>query len=167
MKIVTDTCSLINFCNADALSIVCKLQGHRFFVSSGVLGECRPQTAAEVIRLKAAGKLDFIDDDDIPAAQVLDLLATQRLGVGEIEAIAACESLSLSLCSDDGPARKLATRILGKQRVVGSIRVLRWCVEESIISCDAAFGIFETMVACGGFLPPTEHSFFCPGIAAC
>lgn len=167
MKIVTDTCSLINLCNANALSIACKLQEHQIFVSSGVLGECRLQTAAEIVMLKAAGTLEFINDDDVPAARVLDLLATQRLGAGETEAIAACEALGFSLCSDDGPARKLGIRILGKQRVVGSIRILRWCVEEKIISCDAAFDFFDTMIACGGFLPPTEHSFFCSGTTDC
>lgn len=145
----------------------CGLRRCRFWVSPGVVGECRAECAAELLALKAGGALSFIDDAEIPAARVLELLAQFGLDPGETESIAACESLGYSLCSDDGAARKLAAQLLGTFRVIGSLRILRWCVEERVVRCSAAFGVFGTMRDRGGFLPSMDQGFFCSGLPHC
>jgi predicted nucleic acid-binding protein len=99
----------------------------------------------------------------VPAPRVLELLAGHGLGEGETEAIAACEALGYMLCSDDKPARDLGVSLLGAPRVLGSIRLLRWCVEEKLVECTAAFSMFAVMKQSGGFLPKMEQSFFCAG----
>lgn len=167
MNFVIDACSIINLNNAGALEVALGLQSHRFWVCPGVVGECRPEVAARLLALIAGGELGFIADDRMSAARVLELLDRHGLGVGETESIATCEALGYGLCSDDRPARRLGQQLLGQRRVTGTLRLLQWCVKEELVRCGVAFGFFETMLARGGFLPPTSQGFFCSGTSAC
>ena len=167
MNVIIDACSVINLSNADALDITCRLTRCRFWVCPGVIIECRAELTARLFALNAEGAIGFIADGDMPATRVLQLLDQHGLGAGETESIAACEALGYALCSDDGPARKLAGRLLGSPRVTGSLRLLRWCVEEQIVTCEAAFNLFGIMLARGGFLPSMRQEFFCAGMPNC
>jgi hypothetical protein len=167
VNVIIDACSLINLNNANSLDMVCGLTRCRFWVCPGVIDECRAQCAARIFSLNATGALGFIDDGEMPATRVLELLAQHGLGSGETESIAACETLNYRLCTDDGPARKLAGQLLGTTRVMGSLRVLQWCVEERIVRCGIAFDLFGTMRNRGGFLPKATQEFFCSGMPGC
>jgi predicted nucleic acid-binding protein len=167
VNVVIDSCSVINLHNVDALDIACRLTRCRFWVCPSVLAECRAESAARLLALNDSGLLSFINDREMPAARVLDLLAQHGLGDGETQAVAACEAFNFALCSDDGPARRLATQLLGADRVLGSLRVLRWCVQEELVKCRAAFQLFVSMRELGGFLPSTRHEFFCSGTPGC
>jgi predicted nucleic acid-binding protein len=167
VNLAVDACSLINLSNAGALSLVCRLTRCRLWLCSGVAGECGGECAVQLLSLVAAGDILRIEDAAMPAARVLDLLDRHGLGQGETEAIAACEKFGYTLCSDDGPARALGTSMLGAPRVIGSIRLLQWCVEEQLVECLAAFGLFGTMRDRGGFLPKMERTFFCADARSC
>ena len=54
-----------------------------------------------------------------------------------------------------------AKSFVGEDRVIGSLRLLRWCVEETVISCDEAHAFALQMIKAGGFLPDMGHEFFC------
>ena len=167
MNVIIDACSLINLSNADALDVTCRLSRCRLWVCPGVIIECRAEVAARLFALEAEGTIGFIADDKMPAARVLGLLDQHGLGAGETESIVACEALGYGFCSDDGPARKLAEGLLGSPHVTGSLRLLRWCVEEQLVDCKAAFNLFGIMLARGGFLPSMRREFFCTGGAEC
>nr|WP_137117914.1 hypothetical protein [Azospirillum argentinense] len=158
---VIDACSVINLTNADALELVCQLPRRRFWISPAVLIETGPTCSHAVQSLLADGLMDVIDDSAISAELYADLLISGGLGDGETECIVACIGLGYDLCCDDKKARALGQKHLGQDRVVGTIRLLRWCVEENLIECNAAFRIFRTMKAAGGFLPKLQSSFFC------
>jgi predicted nucleic acid-binding protein len=111
--------------------------------------------------------IGFIDDAVVPTAIFLKLLADHELGEGETESIATCVALGYGLCCDDKKARFLGETVLGKKRITGSIRVLRWCVEEKLILCGEAFNFFGVMRSAGGFLPKMPQVFFCSGILGC
>lgn len=167
VNLAVDACSLINLSNAGALSLVCRLKRCRLWISSGVAGECGGECAVQLLSLAATGGISRIDDATMPATRILDLLGEHGLGQGETEAIAACEKFGFTLCSDDGPARTLGAALLGASRVTGSVRLLQWCVEEQLIGCIAAFGLFGVMRDCGGFLPRIERPFFCADTKDC
>ena len=167
MNVIIDACSIINLSNADALDVTCRLSRCRFWVCPGVIIECRAEVAARLLALKTEGAIGFIADGEMPAARVLELLDQHGLGAGETESIVACEALGYGFCSDDGPARRLAERLLGSSRVTGSLRLLRWCVEEQLVPCEAAFSLFRAMLASGGFLPSMRKDFFCTGGPDC
>jgi len=128
-----------------------------------VVSECQVGSAAAILALQAADAVGFLDDDIVPTDLFLDLLAEHDLGDGETECIAICRINGHGMCCDDRKARELARALLGQGRVIVTIRLLRWCVEEGLIDCQQAFALFRTMRAAGGFLPPTQQEFFCVG----
>lgn len=126
-----------------------------------VVSECQVGSAAAILELQATDAVHFLDDDILPADLFLNLLAEHDLGDGETECIAICQINGHGVCCDDRKARDLARIVLGPERVIGTIRLLRWCVEDGLIDCQRAFAYFRTMRAAGGFLPVTQPEFFC------
>ena len=167
MNVILDASSVINLDNVSALDAACRLVRCRFWLTPLVVGECQPSSAAKLLELKTAGALGFVDDTAIPTELFLSLLAEYDLGEGETEALSVCHVLGYDLCCDDKRARRLANEILGDQRVIGSLRVLRWCVEEAFLDCTSAFQLFQGMRAAGGFLPRVSRPFFCEGSSGC
>lgn len=158
-----DSSSVINLFNAGVLALLCQLEEHDFAVPPMVIGECHGECAAELLALRDQGCLAFIDDDVVDADQYLALLEAHRLGAGETECMAVAAAEDYNVCCDDRRAREAATSLIGEGRVIGSLRLLRWCVERLVIDCGEAFSAFEIMRQRGGFLPQTPQSFFCGG----
>jgi predicted nucleic acid-binding protein len=161
VDLAVDASSIINLYNARALATVSRLARCRLWLSPLVVGECEPTCAEEILRLKAANALRLIDSDSIPADLFLRLLHEHSLGEGETECIAVCLSGPFVLCCDDSRARAVAAARLGSERVIGSLRLLCWCVDEGILSSEAAFGFYRRMKAAGGFLPELTLEWFC------
>lgn len=167
MNVVIDASSIINLENAEVLDTVVQLQRCQLWLTPIVIGECQPTCAARLVALRENSEVQFVDEEQIPADLFLDLLAQHQLGDGETEAIATAKALEFGLCCDDLQARNLARELLGEARVIGSLRLLRWCVEESLFSCGTAFGYFGMMSEAGGFLPNTPNTFFCENLPNC
>jgi len=118
--------------------------------------------------LQSDGCLHLLDDSEIPGELYLEYLSEFELGDGETECLAVCEVKSdFAVCTDDRKARQVAQTLFGAERVMGSIRVLRWCVESGSIDCGTAFELLRGMKASGGFLPDVERQFFCAQTSHC
>ena len=167
LNYVIDACSLINLNNADSLDAACQLRGCDLWVSPIVIGECQPTCAATIMRLHNGGQLHVIDDNQIPSNIFLDLLFEYQLGDGETEAVAAARHCGFGLCCDDRQARNLGKKILGTDKVVGSLHILKLCVEEDLFNCSRASELLTSMQAAGGFLPSMSNSYFCGGVPGC
>jgi predicted nucleic acid-binding protein len=147
------------------LKIACQLTKRQFIVTPLVIEECQLTLAAELLELRIAGAVAALEDKEIPGDLFIQLLADLGLGEGETECLVVClTNGDIDVCCDDGKARQTGKSLLGAGRVVGSMRVLRWCVEEELIDCEAAYASFVKMREGGGFLPEMNHDFFC---AAC
>lgn len=156
-----DSSSIINLFNAGALALLCQLEEHQFFVPPMVVGECHGDCAAELVMLREQGCVSFIDDDAVDADQYLALLEAHRLGAGETECMAVAACNDYCVCCDDRRARQAASNLIGKERVIGTLRLLQWCVQSLVFDCAAAFAAFVAMRDSGGFLPDTAQAFFC------
>ena len=161
MRLLLDSSSVINLFNAGALVLLCRFEGHEFFVPPMVVGECHGDCASELLNLKNEGCINFLDDDTVDADHYLELLEQYQLGAGETECMAVAAADDFNVCCDDRKAREKTAILIGKDKVFGSLRLLRWMVESVIIDCGAAFSAFQTMKQEGGFLPDTPKSFFC------
>lgn len=161
MPLLIDACAAINLHNCGKLALVCSLPGISIELSPIVVSECGLGCAAEIISLETAGLIRFVPDDEISTDRFLELVAEQDIGDGELESITVCEATGRSFCTDDGAARRLASRLLGAARVMGSLRLLKMAVEASLIPCSEAFAGYLTMRDNGGFLPQLETHFFC------
>lgn len=156
-----DSSSIINLFNAGALALLCRLEEHEFCVSPMVVGECHGDCAAVLVQLRDEGCLTFIDDDVVDADQYLALLDVHGLGAGETECMAVAAADDYGVCCDDWKARQAAKNLIGEEKIVGSLRLLQWCVQGLVIDCEQAFVAFLSMKEMGGFLPDMPQSFFC------
>lgn len=164
MKYVIDSCSLINLQNGQGLPLVLRLARSSLQVGPIVIGE----TGTEIEEtLRASGTATFLDDSAVPAAAYLALLSAHRLGEGETEALTLAQHHGLILCSDDRKAREVGKRLLGEERVIGSLRLMRWCVEEDLCKCTRAYETSVAMRDHGGFVPALPQEFFCETVEDC
>jgi predicted nucleic acid-binding protein len=125
--------------------------------------ESGPTCAAVTLQLQQRGLINFLDDDQIDAERFLALLDAHRLGAGETECVAIAADTDHYVCCDDRRARTMAAGIIGAKRVFGTVRVLRWCVEQRLIDCTEARRLLRVMRESGGFLPDTPQTYFCTG----
>lgn len=160
MQVAIDASSLINLSNAGALELALSQPNCEFLVSPMVAGECHAECVAEIMRLRQFRPITLIRDDQIDAEVYLDLLATYALGEGEMECIALCLSSQRMLCCDDRKARYVASELLGKRAVIGSIRLLKWSVNCERTSASQAYEIYLKMKTAGGFLPALDRNWF-------
>jgi predicted nucleic acid-binding protein len=161
VPLLIDACAAINLHNCGQLPLICSVPGIEIEFSPIVVSECGLGCAAEIMSLEAAGLIRFVPDAEISTDRFLELLADQDIGDGELESIAVCELMGHSFCTDDAAARRLAIRLLGVERVMGSLRLLKKAVEASAIQCTDAFAGYIGMREAGGFLPELASTYFC------
>lgn len=154
---------MINLVNGGALEMVCALEGIEWWLPPVVVDESGPSCAAAMLDLQQRGLIHFLDDDEVNAERFLALIDAHRLGAGETECMAIAVEAEYHICCDDRRARQVAADLIGPDRVFGTIRVLRWCVEQRLIACDEAKRLLRSMREQGGFLPDTPQTFFCRG----
>jgi predicted nucleic acid-binding protein len=163
VRLLIDACAVINLHNCGKLAIVCSLPDIEIALSPIVVSECGLRCAAEIIALQAAGRIHFVPDAEISPDRFLDLVAEHDIGDGELESIAVCERTERSFCTDDAAARRLASNLLSAANVMGSLRLLKFAVEASLLNCTDAFAGYIEMRDSGGFLPELGTDFFCSG----
>ncbi len=163
MRALLDSCSIINLVNVDALALACSLDNIDWWVPPVVIAEIDARCEAAIANTLPNGRLGLIDDADVDADLYLRILDEHRLGAGETECIAIALAGDHSICLDDRRARRVAETLLGPDRTFGTVRLLRWCVEQERIACGDAKTLLRGMRDRGGFLPDTPQSFFCRG----
>jgi len=162
VAIALDASSLINLSNADALEVALGIPNTNFLISPIVAGECHADCVAEFVRLSATCSIQFVQDNEIDADAYLELLALHDLGQGETECLIVCAAGGHSICCDDRKARAVATAMLGQDRVLGSLRLLKLAVEHGQATPANAFQMYQAMVTAGGFLPDLPFEWFQP-----
>lgn len=158
--IIADTCALINLHNCGMLELA--LAGAQGLVRVGpsVIGECDPALVGSLIACRRNGLLDLLDDSSISSVRFMDIQSNFAIGDGETECIAMAEFHNAQICCDDKKARRVATQLLGPQRVMGSLRLLQMAVSSDLCEPQAAFDGYLQMKVCGGFLPVVELAYF-------
>lgn len=154
---------MINLVHAGAFELICTLDEIEWWLPPVVVDESGPSCAAITLELQQRGLINFLDDNSVNAERFLELLDVHRLGAGETECMAVALESDFHICCDDRRARLAAINLIGADRVLGTIRVLRWCVEQHKIECGQAKFLLRLMREQGGFLPDTPQSFFCRG----
>ena len=152
MNDIFDASAMLNLAHDDVLSTVLQIPSLFAYVGPQVRSECG-SIAPMLDTLIATGQLILLDDGDLPAASFLALLERGGLGAGETECLAFAKIGDHTVCCDDRRARMVIARELGQKRVIGSIGLLVQAMHCKVLTLDAAFGAYEQMRQCGGFLP--------------
>jgi predicted nucleic acid-binding protein len=160
LRLIGDTCGVINAFKAGALDVVLLLESHTFVLGPAVMTES--VHLQEVVKGHInAGRLTTPDDNSIAATTVASISGNYNLGIGESECIAICQSdPSLAFWSDDRRARVVAAALLGASRVIGTADLLRECVAQGLMSPLDAYTAYELARSRGAFLPPLDRAAF-------
>lgn len=143
MKLICDTCAVINSFKAGALDVILSLEGSSFQLVPAVAGESI-QLREEVQRHIDSGRIVLADEGLISATVVASVSGGYNLGIGESECIVICQSDNeLTLWTDDHRARSVASTLLGADRVVGTCDLLRACVARRLLPPLDAYTAYE------------------------
>jgi predicted nucleic acid-binding protein len=154
---VLDASSLINMVNSGVSEKLLSLPNHRFVIGPQALAECATQK--EFIQRYLGRSLSVLPDDALLASAFFGLLEEYGLGLGETECLTFAVQYQANVCSDDRRAREMCICVLGKERVLGTARLLREAVAAKMLTPEDALGAYCTMKALGAFLPgiPTDY----------
>ncbi len=152
MSYLFDACALLNLTNGGVLTHALALPASSFLICNAVYAEIR-SIREDLQCLIDAGILRFIDDNSISASQYLELKEKHELGDGETECIVFAISNYCTLVFDDNAARKTAHKLIGENRVTGSIGILRACVAHSLLTREEAYAAYVRMKNAGGYFP--------------
>jgi predicted nucleic acid-binding protein len=159
-NIILDTCSILNMVNGNILSTICSLP-YSFLIGPIVLDECTKQSCPELVNEIEGSRITLLNGSSLPVSTFTTLSSQYGLGDGETECIGYAKTFTYHMCTDDQTARSASERELSKQRVFGSLRLIKDTAQRGIIDCNDAFGVYSKMKAMGGFLPKLQSNHFC------
>lgn len=162
-KICLDACSVINLVNCNNFRSVLSLENTTFFMGPSVYDEViKVPEQKEIINTLISDGLIEIYEGEINVELVDSFFETYQLGDGETETVAICNQNGYSMCCDDRLARAMAETIIGEEKTMGSLRLLKFAVQAGTILCTDAFIAYQVMITEGGFLPKNiNNHFFC------
>lgn len=162
MKSILDACTITFLTNGNLLDIVLRIEGRTWYVGQIVFEECRykGKIIPELEQAVNDGRITLLDDSTINAADFLNLLETHGLGDGETECLIHALSSDYVVCTDDKKARRVCASLLGQNRVVGTLTLIREAVESNLISSEGAMLAYQLMKSKGAFLPDVSADFF-------
>lgn len=159
MNSVFDASCIINLFNGDSLEAVLSLNEFSFFIGPIVKSECITNQE-EITNFINKNELTEIGADEISGGLFLQLLQQHKLGEGETECLAYCSSSDTLMACDDERARRIGKQELGEQRVIGTLALVKMCVQERLLTDTEALRKVEQMKSRGAFLPIVDVDFF-------
>lgn len=154
-----DSCCLVNVINS-GFSHALIGAGNRSFQFQGLVEDEIQRHEETVHELQQAGLLISLSGRTIFASEVADIVNRHNLGLGEAECIAISAKNGCALASDDRRARTVAISLLGRERVTGSIGLIRDALQSGAVSKIEAESAYRAMIAGGAFLPAYSISLF-------
>ena len=159
MKSVFDASCIINLLNGDSLGAVLSLSEYTFLIGPIVKSECIINQN-EITNFINKNMLTEINADEISGGVFLHLLQQHKLGEGETECLAYCLSSDTLMACDDKRARRIGKQELGEQKVIGTLALLKTCVQYRLLTDTEALRKVEQMKSRGAFLPIVDLKFF-------
>lgn len=158
---ILDTCTIINLYNAGILSAVLELNGIDFHIGELVLDECSKNLDQKsfIERCINSGCLYLIEE--LPLDEILLIKNKYILGIGESESLALALKHGINIATDDKKARTISSKLLGKERLSGSIYFIKSLIQEGKIDCDKGLLLIDIMKKSGGFLPKMHRNSLC------
>jgi hypothetical protein len=152
--VVADTCAVWNVLSSRVLHGSCINSGFEFALTVFVLYEClhkprkevteedaRLQDRLRTARAKGQFKSYELSIEDLQDVAILE--QRKRLSKGELASMAFARRVNLSFQTDDQGARKLASSVLGPDRVQTTPHVLGWLVFSGRLGDGDLSGIVE------------------------
>lgn len=159
MDYILDASCLINLVNGNVLHRVADIPMTSFAVGPVVMRECI--TIRKIIEsIVESRRILLLDDSDMRADLFISILERYNLGPGETECIVSAKKFEFAICTDDKKARAVAGLEIGRERVSGSLGLLKAAVGAEVFSAENAYQSYVKMVGRGAFLPSVKLSYF-------
>jgi predicted nucleic acid-binding protein len=149
---IVDACALINMANGGILRVVLAIPGNSYFIGPMVRDESGA-IEPDIEHAIQIGRLQVRDTKKVPGSLYVGLLTKHGLGEGETECIAIARTGDYVVASDDRRARIAVVEELGKERLTGSIGLLRLAITRGLIDRADAYKAYQLMQTTGSFLP--------------
>ena len=154
-----DNCHIVNFHNIGAVPYYSNFNPGKFVCPAGVILEFERTFADALHAYEAAGWLARTSVD-IDAVDLANFVSNENLGLGESSAILECLRGGGHFVCDDRKARGVGTRLLGPDRVTGSIGLLKQLVGLGSISAAEACEFNMMIRETGGFVPMMDLGYW-------
>lgn len=154
-----DTCSWINLANCGLLETVLDfLRGPKAIVGA-VQMEMNGSYRALFDILRADSRCDIcqsvVDPDELQ-----EFIRAENIGQGEAQSILACRDHGLFFVCDDRRARLVAERIIGQDKVIGTIGILCSLLAAGALDlADVLLGV-RKIIDAGGFVPAMDDAYW-------
>ena len=106
------------------------------------------------------GRVGVLDDSEISGTLFLTPLERYKLGPGGTECLTYAINSDVMICSDDLKARQVAAGEFGRERVTGTLGLLRDVVLTGVTTDLITWEAYERMKQAGAFLPDIDRNFF-------
>ncbi|KAF0807023.1 hypothetical protein A6D6_01022 [Alcanivorax xiamenensis] len=153
MHYIIDTCTVINFHNANITSLVLSRCEDAVYIGEICLAEVDEEQKATLTPYINSGRVEVLSANELDLDAFIEAKTEMILGDGETECIIWAMAANLCICTDDGRARKKAKEVLGDDLVTGSLGLLKRLVECEVITVESAFLMYSMMIESGAFLP--------------
>lgn len=147
-----DATVLINFCEANALALVVRTVPPPRMVLRDVLEELQSETCRRQVEdAIARGEFTVAEVD----AAELETWAeyTLRLDPGESATLAVAAGRGWSVAMDERAARRLAEKDVGRDRLTGTVGILRAAVDDDAITLEGGNELLRRMIQAGYWSP--------------
>ena len=162
MNIVLDACSIINLVNGNCIDKVLQLD-YAFYIGDMLLEQEILSVEQKIIlEMLIQNRHLQILSSNVSISNFIEFTKKHDLGLGESECLLLCKNLGYTICTDDKKARICSGNELGKEKVVGSLYLLKASVKATLINCGDAIDYYKLMRFKGGFLPKNlDQNYFC------
>lgn len=148
--LVLDACVLITFGNAGALDVLLGLSRHALVAPLRVIGEIVRPPARDAVRtaidngMLATTSIDLSDPLEQRLLRRFDAMPAFR-NRADAEVLTIASARRCIVCSDERAVREVATAEVGRERVAGSLDVLKWAVVENRLSVAGAVKLVKRL----------------------
>ncbi|TIO34973.1 hypothetical protein [Mesorhizobium sp.] len=154
-----DTCSWINLVNCGLLeTVLAFLRGQKAIVSAVQME--MSGTYRELFDALQSDSQCGLCQSEVDPAELQEFIRAENIGQGEAHSILACRDRDISFVCDDRRARAVAERIIGKEKVIGSIGILCSLLATGILDIEETLLCLDKMIEAGGFLPTMDTDYW-------
>ncbi|OBQ70493.1 hypothetical protein A9K72_33070 [Mesorhizobium loti] len=99
-------------------------------------------------------------DSEVDPEELQEFVRAENIGQGEAHSILACRNQDICFVCDDRRARQVAERVIGKDKVIGSIGILCSLLATGVLNIEETLRCLDEMMKSGGFLPTMDEDYW-------
>lgn len=164
LDLALDASSVINLIKGGVATKCLSCLENAAHITPSVQTESRGHTTTAVtMKCLVESGLVIAGDEIVTLDALNELMLASELGAGECETILYAQLTGRIVSCDDKRARNLVVELLGENRLVGTLKLMKMCVGDGAIGSAEAHNAYTEMKNQGAFLPDVPEEYFVMG----